>query len=169
MKDLNSLFDQCMKIVLDCGIYPEPIRNIEVNDRAKGRFGQCQYRYDWSTDTFYCNINVSSEILKDEADINVTKSVIIHEILHAANRGEGHKGKWKKDAEKINRTYPEIKISRCDSYENLGIERPVRSFKYQVVCTKCGCEFGRDRMSKLIKHPEDYRCGACHGRLKRVK
>lgn len=168
MKDLNSLFDQCMKIVLDCGIYPEPIRSIEVNDRAKGRFGQCQYRYDWSTDTFYCNINVSSEILRDEANEDATKSVIIHEILHAANRGEGHKGGWKRDAETI-REYTGIKINRCDSYENLGIERPVRSSKYQVVCTKCGCEFGRDRMSKLIKHPEDYRCGACHGRLKRVK
>ena len=36
---------------------------------------------------------------------------------------------------------------------------------YWVVCRDCGSEMARYRESKLVKHPEDYRCSGCGGRL----
>jgi len=36
---------------------------------------------------------------------------------------------------------------------------------YWVVCRDCGSELARYRASKLVKHPDDYRCGGCGGRL----
>lgn len=36
---------------------------------------------------------------------------------------------------------------------------------YWVVCRDCGSELARYRASKLVKNPDDYRCGGCGGRL----
>lgn len=36
---------------------------------------------------------------------------------------------------------------------------------YWVVCRDCGSELARYRESKLVKNPDDYRCGGCGGRL----
>ena len=42
MKDLNKLFKECVNIVTkDCGIEIGDIISVELNYRAKGRFGQC--------------------------------------------------------------------------------------------------------------------------------
>lgn len=178
MKDLNSLFDDCLKMVLDCGLEPIPIAKVTINSRAKGRFGQCKIHREIATMangrrkiTYpYCTIEISSEILKDEADEDMVKSTIIHEILHACDPGEGHGGQWLIDAHKIMNTYPQIKISRCSSYEDFGIEDPrkYKKPKYQIRCEKCGYTIARQRMSKVIKHPSMYFHPNCGGKFERV-
>jgi len=37
---------------------------------------------------------------------------------------------------------------------------------YWVVCQDCGSRMARYRESKLVKHPQNYRCGGCGGALR---
>ena len=37
--------------------------------------------------------------------------------------------------------------------------------RYVVECTQCGAEIPRARRSRLVEHPEDYRCAKCGGKL----
>lgn len=56
-------------------------------------------------------------------------------------------------------------IARTDTCEKLGVEDTVQA-RYLVVCTRCGAQFRRSRKSRLVEHPERYRC-RCGGRLER--
>lgn len=80
-----------------------------------------------------------------------------------------HGKKWKQLAYAVNRAtgYP---IKRTTSFEEKGInEDEFKNVKYIVKCTGCGSERKRTRMSKLVKHPEWYRCGQCGSKLERIK
>ena len=118
--ELNNLFLDCMNIVKDAGIEPAPIRSVSVNRRAKTRFGQCRYHRD-IYGRYTCTINISIDVLdalhNDKNYLYAARSVVVHEILHAANIGDGHKGNWKRDAEKIMKLYPDLNISSNMKYD----------------------------------------------------
>ena len=68
------------------------------------------------------------------------------------------------------RSLPQYTIKRTASLEEKGLPaapRP-RTDRYMVRCVRCGREFCREKQSKLIQHPEFYRCG-CGGKIERVR
>ena len=170
MKNLNALFNECMDEVNSIGIDVEPIIDVSVSYRAKKRFGEAKglYRNGVKVHT----INISSEILRDEANVKAVKNTIIHEILHCTEGGHGHKGNWEYLANKVNRELG-YHISRCSSYESFVVDRPsenraIENYQYEFICKDCGQVIRRKRQSKFVNNYKNYRCGVCGGNFDRI-
>lgn len=116
-------------------------------------------------------ISISARLLQDSVSDQAAKNTIMHELLHTVKGCYGHKGKWKDLALTVNRLLPQYTIKRTTSAEEKGLEsiRKKRTNRYAVKCEHCGKEFCREKMSKLIQHPEKFRCGICGNSLIRVR
>ena len=131
---------------------------VKINSRAVSRFGCCTRRPDGRYE-----IELSARLL--EASEHMQRRTLAHEVLHTCYGCRRHGQRWKLYAERMNAAYG-YSISRTGSYEKAGIEPP--ETKYLVVCTSCGAEFKRMKMSSLVQHPERYRC-RCGGDLQRKR
>lgn len=162
MKDLEKLVEECKKELDAIGIPYRTVQNWTVNTRAKRRWGQCK---KVSADVF--DINISQRLLQDEVSDTAAKNTIIHELLHTVEGCYGHKVKWKLLAGKVNHAYPQYNIKRTTTSEEKGVEESERTYQknYKVVCSGCGRYWYRQKASKLIQHPENYRCAKCGGKL----
>ena len=166
--DIDKLFNECREEIKKAGIpLNENTEGIQINSRAVKRFGCCK-RTEGSDGRDLYTIEISSHITG--CGEKLIKEVICHELLHTCEGCFNHGKKWKKYAEELNRLYG-YDISRTASPEKTGTEEPEEagSFKYELVCTKCGAVIKRKRRSKLTEHPEFYRCGKCGGRLKKCE
>ena len=78
-----------------------------------------------------------------------------------------HKGEWRRLANIVNAN-TKYTITRTNSYENFGIEKPKREKKHNYVfyCEDCGQTFIRERSSKFTKNYHAYRCGKCGGEIR---
>ena len=167
MRDLNAIAQECMKMLDDIGIEYGKIMEFKVNTRAR-RWGQCK-----RVSGVY-SINISATLLDESNDIDGLKNTIIHELLHTCNGCMNHGEKWKMMANKVNNTYG-YNIKRCSDVSEKGVKKDTRpkhkaiTYKYEVKCQKCGNIYQRSKMSNIVQHPEHYRCGKCHGELKRTK
>lgn len=159
MKNLNNLFNQCIKEVKAIGIEPGNIVSVTVNTRAKTRWGQTKKRGN------SYSINISDRILQDGQDDLIAKDTIIHEILHTCPDCMNHGPNWKALANKVNRAYPQYHISRTTSTEEKGIEarKPV-DYRYNVICKECGNTWNYDRAGKVVQNPGRFHC-SCGGKL----
>ena len=160
MKDLGKMYLEARKIVEEvCGDVIGDITYIETNSRAQTRWGMCKY----NTQTQTYTIQISSRILADEVPYNATMSTIVHEVLHATEGGHGHKGKWASRAEKINKAHPELKITRCTSASEFGLEsyKNKKPYKYAVECPSCGRVWRKRKKTALIKQPWRFQCRPC--------
>ena len=181
MKDLQRLFNECVAELASIGIHSEPISKVTVNTRARRRWGLASKKNGkWE-------ISISSQLLADDLPDRPAKTVIIHEILHCRWNGESHIGYWRALADKVNKELG-YRIRSTDSRESLGLPPLTDSEKadlakryagaevtddgkivrYIVECP-CGMQVGRSKMSKLIQHPEKYRCARCGGTFRRIK
>lgn len=77
MKDLKLLVYECIAELNSIGIDCGKIRNIEMNARAKSRWGQCN-----TVKSGVFDIEISSRLLDDSVEDVITKNTIIHELLH---------------------------------------------------------------------------------------
>lgn len=166
MKDLNKLASECEQDLLSIGIQPGKVNRWIINTRAKCRWGLCK-----TVQPGLFDISIAARLLQDDIDDQAAKNTILHELLHTVKGGKGHKGQWKELAAKVNRRLPQYTIKRTTSEEEKGFERTVRvrTNRYTVKCSKCGREYHREKESKVIQHPEKYRCGACNSPFVRVK
>jgi len=129
--------------------------NVIINTRAK-RFGRCSKR----TDKFI--IELSS--IFDQAEDKMAKQTLTHEILHTCPDSMNHQALWKSHVSKMNRAYG-YKIKRTNSCENIGVEREIsKNAKYIIECQSCHSKIYKDRISGVIRNPENYHC-VCGGRL----
>ncbi len=165
MKNLNTYVKQCQQDLDLLGIPYGNVRRWEINTRAKSRWGLCRCLTGGGF-----VISIAQMLLEDDVDEQALKDTIVHELLHTVPGCMDHKGKWKMYAELVNRKLPQYTIKRTASREEKGIaERQVAPiYHYAVKCSSCGTVFQRERESKLIKNPGQFRCGLCHGRLIRV-
>ena len=130
---------------------------VRINRRATGRFGAC-----------FANRR-SGTFLIEISDVLLTASqkaccqTLAHEVLHTCYGCQNHKKRWHRYADMMNRAYG-YTISRTESPERLGVEGK-SVVRYVVECTQCGAEIPRARRSRLVEHPEDYRCAKCGGKL----
>ena len=169
MKDLMSLVAECEKELDAIEIPYRTVRNWTVNTRAQCRWGQCKRVADGVYD-----INISARLLQDDAPDDGAKETIIHELLHTVKGCVSHKEKWKSLADKVNRSYPQYHIKRTNFCEEKGVEeqkrtRRVYEKKYMVVCARCRATIYRKKASKVVCHPEKFRCGLCKGKFEVVE
>lgn len=162
MKNLEKLVEECKKELDEIGVPYQTVQNWSVNTRAKSKWGQCK---KVSTGVF--DINISQCLLQDEVSDTAVKNTIIHELLHTVEGCYDHKRKWKLFAEKVNRAYPQYNIKRTTTSDEKGIEGLKRTYQknYKIICNNCGRYWYRQKASKLIQHPEKYRCAKCGGKL----
>jgi len=160
MKDLISLVNETKWDLDKLNIKYRNVVKWSVNTRAKKRWGQCKRV---GINTF--EINISSLLLNDEADNQIAKNVIAHELLHTVNGCFAHKGKWKQLADFVNFSMPNYKIKTTDKFESIEIPATERKAKYTVKCTSCDFFANRYKMSNVIKYPYRYRCPKCGGKL----
>lgn len=125
-----------------------------VNSRAIRRFGCCISRNDEFV------IEISSKLL--DASEQACKQTLAHEVLHTCPGCKNHGSRWKQYAQRMNFAYG-YKISRASTHEALGIEDTAQP-RYLLRCQNCGAEIKRMRRSKLIDHPDRYRC-KCGGKF----
>lgn len=163
MRNLEKVYNECLKELDSIGIPYGKISDICINNRITARWGQCKKNDDG---TFSIEIRA---ILVDEtrADEFWLKNTIIHEILHTINGCFNHGCTWKGWASFVNDQYG-YNISRVTSAEEMGIEDddPRLVLKYGIKCKKCGKEYLRARKTKIITNYTHYRCGVCGGKLK---
>ena len=97
------------------------------------------------------------------------KNTLCHELLHTCYGCMKHTGRWKAYAERVNAAYG-LNIKRAAAAGDREIpEELLPKANYLVRCESCGTEYGRQKLSPLIQHPERYRCGKCKGKLNRIK
>lgn len=172
MRDVNVIAIECMRELENIGIKCGNVIKIDINTRAKKRWGQCR-----KIGNNYI-IEVNQILLREDTDIDGLKNTIIHELLHTCKGCMKHTGEWKQLAEKVNRYYG-YNIKRCDSADEKGISEEqkkkiqteraaARKVKYTFKCTCCGQKVERYRESKFTKYPELYRCAVCHGKFERI-
>lgn len=131
--------------------------HVRINRRATGRFGACFANK--RSGTFVIEI---SDVLLTASE-QACRQTLAHEVLHTCYGCQNHKKRWHHYAEMMNTAYGYC-ISRTDSPERLGVESK-SVVRYLVECTQCGAEIPRARRSRLIEHPENYRCAKCGGHL----
>ena len=154
MKDLNLLLENAKHIFDTLDIEYGNVTKIEVNYRAKNRWGQCRMKNGNYT------ININSRLLEDDIPEDKTMNTVLHELLHTVKGCMNHGYKWQSYAELINDCYSCYSISRTTSSDYFGIEEEERlnNFKYTIRCEKCGQVIHRYR--KFNTHR--YSCGICH-------
>lgn len=163
MKNYMEMYHKALEILDDLNIEYGNIVEVKLNYRAKNRFGQCRRNNVYNT----YELNFNHLIFADEADDDAIMNVLIHEILHTCEGGMTHKGEWKRLANIVNAN-TKYNITRCTSYESLGIENPIKDKKhnYVFVCEDCGQVIVRERASKFTRNYHNYRCGKCGGNLR---
>lgn len=163
MRNLNVIAKECMKMLDDIGVKYGNVTEFTINTRAHRRWGQCKRVANGYS------INISATLLDESNDVNGLKNTILHELLHTCDGCMNHGTKWKTLASKVNNAYG-YNIKRCSDANEKGVENDTRVvYKYEIQCQECGHSYKREKMSKAIQHPEKYRCGQCHGKLKRIK
>lgn len=163
MKDLKKLANECIAELTSIGIQPGKINFWLVNTRAKTRWGQCRRVAPGEF-----TISISERLLHDYVEDMATKNTIMHELLHTVKGCHGHTGLWKELAITVNYKLPGYNIKRTTGSEEKGVPSG-RTNRYGVKCPHCGKEYYRERMCRLIEHPERFRCGVCTFPLERLR
>lgn len=162
---LASLMDICIGEMRAIGIEPSrQIFAIRENRRAKKRLGCCKVVKERGRTGFVIEVSSIMERCSDE----VLKDVIFHELLHTCPGCLNHGQKWKSLADRINRACGSHIRVRADSSQIPGLPREEEEpyYKYEIECAACGVRFYRMRRSRVVDHPEYYRCSRCGGRLR---
>ena len=165
MKNLENLAAACETDLRTLGIRPGRVVDWKINTRAKSRWGQCRELCPGCYE-----ISIAARLLQDDVSDQAAMDTILHELLHTVRGCRKHTGRWAALAERVNRLLPHYTIKRTASPGEKGIEAPapIRENRYILRCLRCGREFCRERQSRIIQHPEQYRC-ACGGALERVR
>jgi predicted SprT family Zn-dependent metalloprotease len=161
---LNTIYNKAVEMVLAANIplEPERITKVVLNTRAKKRWGQCRRLPNGN-----CEININADLVEQSTD--GTLNTIIHELLHTLKDTKGHDSNWNRYARIINNKYG-IDIKRTSSADEKGVKRNITKveYKYILQCNHCNQKIKRQKKSKIVNHPEWFKCGLCGGSFKRV-
>lgn len=160
-KRLNELLAECLKELAAINIRPcGKILGVRENKRAKKRLGCCKQIKGGASPEFQLELSVMLQDVEEK----ILKEVMIHEILHTCKGCLNHGDRWKQLAERVGKVYG-YSIKRTADFENLGIKAGAEEQKrYRIRCSCCGSTFYRARRSKVVQHPEYYRCARCGSR-----
>lgn len=160
-KELDSMLQKAIEQVENVGIkVPTNIKSKIRTYKATSYFGQCRKKEG------QFEITISEYHLKN--GYNAVMETMIHEVIHTVDGCWNHGELWKRCVDKVNRKYG-YSISRTGSQkQGYSLKVAEVNVKYIIKCDKCGNTIQRQRMSKLVKYPEIYRC-KCGGKLSRIK
>ena len=164
--DLNKILSEVKKEAEKVGLPLGEINPMVGIADATSFYGQCRFKNG------VYSIRISKYIVNDE---NAIRETIAHELCHAHETGRRHGEGWKQRASIMNKEYG-YHIARVggkyvDSNGILKEKVMVASNKdtYILKCVNCGWEYKRNRLTKVVKNPELFKCGKCHGNLERTK
>lgn len=157
---LRRLMEEVILELKEIGIYPsEAIIGIKENSRAKRRLGCCKKSVYRGKISYEIEI---SAMLKEKDDRQI-KEIIHHELLHTCKGCLNHGQEWKALAAKVNDTYGYCIKTTADFSDSPG--RKEEQYRYEIRCAQCGNTGYRMKKSKVVTHPENYRCSKCGGPL----
>ena len=112
------------------------------------------------------HIEISKWVM--ELEDNIIKNTIMHELIHCMPYCNNHGTEFKKYANLINNNYG-YDISRVGNkrkdFEKSNIDyNEKENYNYRIICTGCGQEFYRQRLSKSFTRK--FRCGKCGNSFK---
>lgn len=122
----------------------------------------------------YGYITVNANYIAHHSNSDNFHSTLAHETIHTLVGCFNHGPNFKAVGEKLASIYSGIAINRvsCDPEykqymhgKRLYTSTGDRQFKYKIVCPKCGQIIYRERLSKLVKSPDKFRCGKCGGKF----
>ena len=151
---LAQVLDEARALSIPVSAHIEP--HVEVNGRARTRFGCCLARNGRYT------IQLSARLL--EGPDWACRQTLAHEVLHTCPGCANHGPRWKEYARRMNEAYG-YAITRTAPSEALGLPLAESQAKHLLVCTRCGAAYPRMRASALVRHPQRYRC-RCGGTLR---
>lgn len=170
MIDLEKLYTmsvgQIEAVHISLGKYQQKIL---INKRAKTRWGACKPILEKNCfgriEVTGYQIEIAENLIKNGNEQAVLNT-LIHELLHTCKGCQNHGALWKKYAQLMNDTYG-YDIKRVTSIEEKsGVTFEEKSAHYKVECLNCKTAFYRMKKSKVILHPNQYRCSKCGGKLK---
>ena len=156
-RDLELLNKLVIDVKRDMDKLNVPYNDIvpfKINNRLSRALGRCIYKRI-NNEKVSVLLEIQGEYFKN-GSINDIKDTICHELIHSAKDcvNSGHIGIWKKYAD-IMTLNSKYNIKRTQSVK---IDVDESKYKYKVVCSKCGVTTYKKRKSKLIEHPEYFRC-----------
>lgn len=164
-EELNDIFGEASDILDDCQIpYSRDIINVSI-DNAKERWGQCIRQANG-----YYKIRISKKCLNGSHDGLL--STMIHEMIHTAPNCMTHKGDWKRYALIVNEYLGKpnfVKRTNNNAEHGISMAEVEAEANYIITCPKCGYKWLYTRRSKIVQHPDNYKCGECGTTLKRIK
>lgn len=166
---LAALMEECLGQLSALNIETShAIEGIRENSRAKKRLGCCKLVREGGRSAFVIEISSMLEGCSDK----VIKDVIFHELLHTCPGCLNHGPVWKALAQRVNRAWgTDIRV-RIDTEYIPGMvkeQEAERAYKYEIRCQGCGRSVYRMRRSRIVDHPENYRCGSCGGALRVIR
>lgn len=140
-----------------------------INSRPKRRLGMCkllnprEVRHEmqiFQIELSELTLHLSREILQD---------TLVHELLHTCKGCFNHGAQWKQYAEWMNAIYGYHISTTAPSGATEGCKPRGGGVEYILECRQCRQKVVRHRMSKVVKHPEYYRCSKCGGTIQRIQ
>ena len=121
----------------------------EVSRRAKRRAGAC--RYDPETEEVTIRLTWAAfEAFGWEEFSGVVRHELVHAYEFQAHGESNHGSRFRALADRVDAP------RRCRRFTPPA---------FWVTCRECEERLARYRRSKLVKHPDRYRCGSCGGQL----
>lgn len=167
MKNLNSLFEECRmelkRINMDIS---DRIVKVEVNGRLRTVLGRCSYNYR----TGNYSIEINPCLLADNVETQAAKETIIHELIHTCPGCMNHGYEWKRRGDRASRMlgYDVCRLRKTSDLEAWGVEVKRETFKYALVCEKCGYQWKYKRWGEKLANSSNFRHSVCGGSLKAI-
>lgn len=164
MRDVKLIFERCCDMLAEIGIDPhrEKCTSVTVSKRMTRCYGNCT----WNKQTKSYSIKISFRLLDENVPEHTVEDTMIHEILHGITPGAHHGGEWLRLAAVVQHKLG-YNIKRRASSAESGVDLSIGA-KYVLVCTECGHKYPHQRPTNSWKYPGLYRCGVCHGGLRRA-
>lgn len=167
---LQSVMAVCEKELRDINVPIRKVEKITFNDRITSTIGRCAHGSKKNTFKIEITSKMKGFDEKGGEYLKALKEVIIHELIHTCDGAFNHGYLFKHYAFSANCHYG-YNIQRTSDYRHLGVgkseEDRKKAVRFAVRCTQCGALIERTRETKVIMHPERYRC-RCGGALVRV-
>lgn len=112
-------------------------------------------------------VELSDVVAKYRSELD-TMNTLVHEILHIVSKERGHKGDWKYLASLFNKSHYAKEFGEVTRTYKAN-EEQLEAYKYIVECESCHHKYHRQKLTKVVTHPERYTCGVCGGKLGRIK
>ncbi len=120
-------------------------------------------------------VTINENYLRQHSNPDTFHSTLAHETIHTLIGCFNHGFNFIQTGRKLMAVYEGLSINRTSAdtgYMAWVIQNNVNSSvkphtpKYKIVCEKCGQTFYRQRLSAIVKNPNNFRCGKCYGKFK---